>query len=320
MNAGTEPGATPARLIDAHQHLWPEPLLAALARRTRTPRLQRRPGGGWDLHMDGEPVWPVAPADHDPVARAALVGADGLDLAVVAPSTPLGVEALPADQAHALVAAYNEGVAALPAGLAAWAAAALDEPDPGALGAVLDRGAVGLCLPAAALAQPAGVERVAPLLAEADRRGRAVFVHPGPAPWAPSPSAPAAAPSWWAAMTVYVAQMQEAWLGTLAWVRPAFPALRISFAMLAGLAPLHRERLAHRGGPGDPATDPGLFYDTSSYGPAAIAAMAAVVGPGALVFGSDRPVVPPRGGNAGPLDPVRGANARRLLGVPTRPR
>jgi hypothetical protein len=35
------------------------------------------------------------------------------------------------------------------------------------------------------------------------------------------------------------------------------------------------------------------FYDTSSYGPMAIAAMAGRVGPAQLVFGSDRPVVEP---------------------------
>ena len=83
-----------------------------------------------------------------------------------------------------------------------------------------------------------------------------------------------------------------AWLGFGAWVRPAHPGLRVCFAMLAGLAPLHEERLASRGRHCGPA-DPLAFYDTSSYGPRAIAAMAAAVGEDALVFGSDRPVVAP---------------------------
>jgi 6-methylsalicylate decarboxylase len=86
--------------------------------------------------------------------------------------------------------------------------------------------------------------------------------------------------------------------------------------MLAGLAPLHAERLAARGGPADVAADPGLFYDTSSYGPRAWAAMAAVVGPDQLVFGSDRPVVdavpPDDGGGLDPDGLVR-ANVARLL-------
>ena len=71
--------------------------------------------------------------------------------------------------------------------------------------------------------------------------------------------------------------------------RAAHPRLRVLFAALAGLAPLHAERLAARGGPADAAHDPLVFYDTSSYGPAALAAMRAAVGPDALVHGSDRP-------------------------------
>jgi hypothetical protein len=39
--------------------------------------------------------------------------------------------------------------------------------------------------------------------------------------------------------------------------------------------------------------DPLLFYDTSSYGPAAVEAMARRVGAEQLVYGSDRPVVEP---------------------------
>jgi 6-methylsalicylate decarboxylase len=43
----------------------------------------------------------------------------------------------------------------------------------------------------------------------------------------------------------------------------------------------------------DAVHDPLIFYDTSSYGPAALAAMRAVVGPDALVHGSDRPYAEP---------------------------
>jgi hypothetical protein len=105
--------------------------------------------------------------------------------------------------------------------------------------------------------------------------------------------------------------MQAAWLAVVTWARPAFPRLRVCFAMLAGLAPLQAERLASRGGGAD-LRDPHVFYDTSSYGPAAIAAMAAAVGADALVHGSDRPVVVPDPG-ADALTPVRARNAARLL-------
>ena len=48
-----------------------------------------------------------------------------------------------------------------------------------------------------------------------------------------------------------------------------------------------------RGGPTVDLHDPRVFYDTSSYGPAAVEAMARRVGPGQLVYGSDRPVLEP---------------------------
>jgi hypothetical protein len=60
--------------------------------------------------------------------------------------------------------------------------------------------------------------------------------------------------------------------------------------MLAGLAPLHRERLLARGG--RPAADPDVFLDTSSYGPRAVDAMIRELGVDALTYGSDRPVAP----------------------------
>ena len=99
--------------VDIHQHLWPEPLLRALARRTEPPCLVRR-RDGWTLRLHGEGEATFDPADHDPGRRAALVEADGLDRALVAPSTPLGIEALPAAEAEPLLAAYHDGVAVNP--------------------------------------------------------------------------------------------------------------------------------------------------------------------------------------------------------------
>ena len=47
-----------------------------------------------------------------PERRASLVAADGLDLALVALSSPIGIEALPRDSALELIEAQLEGVAA----------------------------------------------------------------------------------------------------------------------------------------------------------------------------------------------------------------
>ncbi len=277
--------------LDVHQHLWPEPLLAALSRRSRPPLL-RRSGAGWILRIAGEPEWPVDPNDHDPVRRALLVERDGLDRAVVALSSPLGIEALPGDEAEELLAAYHAGTSALGPRLSAWAAAGLDRPDPGALADRLDEGFVGLCLPAGALCGPEGAARCASLLSMLEERGSPLFVHPGPAPWSAPPSTGQGSPGWWPSLTSYVAQIHAAWLAFRAWVRPAHPRLRACFAMLAGLAPLHGERLGSRG-VSFGAEDPGVFLDTSSYGPRAIAAVAAAVGRDHLVYGSDRPVIDP---------------------------
>jgi hypothetical protein len=63
--------------------------------------------------------------------------------------------------------------------------------------------------------------------------------------------------------------------------------------MLAGGAPLLSERLTARGGPTIELRDPLVFYDCSSYGPAAVDAMVDRVGGGQIVYGSDRPVVEP---------------------------
>jgi hypothetical protein len=63
--------------------------------------------------------------------------------------------------------------------------------------------------------------------------------------------------------------------------------------MLAGGAPLLAERLAARGGPAIDLRDPETFYDTSSYGPMIVEAIARWVGPTQLVYGSDRPVIEP---------------------------
>ena len=262
---------------------------------------------GWTLRLEGQPDAPVVPADHDPERRAALAQADGLGRVLIAPSVPLGIEALPAGEAEPLLAAYHEGVAALPAPFGAWAAVGLAAPDPAALARRLDEGFAGACVAAGALSDPAGYDRLGPLLETLERAGAPLLVHPGPA------GAPPGAPPWWSALTGYVAAMHTAWYAFATWGRPAHPGLRVCFAMLAGLAPLHRERLLARGGRG--VADPGVFLDVSSYGDRAVDAVVREIGVDQLVFGSDRPVVEPRELALG--DAVRAAvrerNPERLL-------
>lgn len=287
---GPEPYSVENRLrIDSHQHLWPEPLVAELSRRREPPSI-RRDDRGWFVSLRGEPDSAVDLADHDPDLRGQWVEADGLDRALIAISSPLGIEALPADEATPLLEAYHDGVASLDERFAAWGAVALAELDPRQADALLGRGFVGLSIPAGAIASPAGLERCGPLLERLERLDAPLLVHPGPAPWNPAPDTERGVPDWWPAMSGYVAQMNSAWHAFLAAGRPAHPRLRVLFAMLAGGGPLHAERLAVRGGPGL-SVDNGLWVDSSSYGVQMLDHAVRVLGVEQLVYGSDRPVL-----------------------------
>jgi hypothetical protein len=278
---------------DVHQHLWPEGFVSALSQRACAPSVRKADDGrGWVIAVPGEPDSPFGPATHDPDVRAASLRATGLDRALLCNSTPLGIEALPEDEARPLLDAWHDGVFAAGDAFGVWGALPVHGALPEDVDALLARGAVGISLPAAAIASPAGLEAAGPVLARLALRGAPLFLHPGPIGPATAPREDAGA-AWWPALTTYVGDMQRAWHAFVGWGASAHPELRVCFAMLAGLAPLHVERLALRGGPADAVNNPNIFYDTSSYGPRAIAAMAGVVGLDQLVTGSDRPVVDP---------------------------
>ncbi|MBS1677251.1 MAG: amidohydrolase family protein [Actinobacteria bacterium] len=286
--------ASPIRTIDVHQHLLGEALVEALARRTEPPMLVRR-RDGWTFRLAAEPDSVLTFAATDVESRRAELGEDGIDGALVALSTALGIETLPAEDAVALIEAHHHGIEVLPPEFGGWGAVPLAGPelDPTTVDAAIDRGCVGISLPAAALVDPAAVARLGPLLVRLELRGAPLFIHPGPVGGVPTPDA-AHLPHWWPALTDYVAQMQAAWFAFLHAGRRAHPRLRVLFAMLAGGAPLQLERYSARRGVPAPDPDPLVFYDTSSYGPRMIAAVAEVVGTAQLVYGSDRPVVDPR--------------------------
>ncbi|MBV9474400.1 MAG: amidohydrolase family protein [Solirubrobacterales bacterium] len=278
--------------VDLHQHIWTESLLDALEARTNHPFV-RRDGGLAVVHCATERPYVIEVASESPNRRAALLHADGLDLALIAISSPIGIEALPHDEAHNLIGAHLDGVAELGEEFSAWGPIAVDEPDPDDVDAVLDRGCLGVSLPAACLAGVEPVSAIGYVLERIAARGVPLLIHPGPGPGQARHEAPLTEAQWWRAMTDYVAQMHAAWLTFAAFGRREHPTLRIVFAMLAGGAPLISERLQARGGPGVDIRDPLSYYETSSYGPRAVDAMARWVGDGQLVYGSDRPVIEP---------------------------
>jgi hypothetical protein len=279
--------------IDVHQHLWTEPLLHALESRTRLPFV-RRDLGLCMIHAAGETPSAVDLASERPEQRAALLSRDGVDRALIVLSSPLGIEALPRAEAQALIDAHLDGVEALcTQQFGAWGPLALDGVCAEDVDAVLARGCVGISLPAGAFAPPSSIALLNPVLDHLEQLEAPLFIHPGPGLGSRPGECSLADPLWWPALTSYVAQMQAAWLAFGALARRAHPRLRVVFAMLAGGAPLLSERLGARGGPAIDVRDPRTFYDSSSYGPVAIEAMARRVGGQQLLYGSDRPVVEP---------------------------
>ncbi|HEY2569827.1 MAG TPA: amidohydrolase family protein [Solirubrobacteraceae bacterium] len=281
--------------IDVHQHLWTEPLVRSLADRRELPFV-RVENGLTVLFLASERPYVIDTSAETYARRTALLDLDGLDGALVCLSSPVGIESLPREQSLPLIGAYHDGALSLGEPFGVWGAIALDRPDPVDVDHALERGCVGLSLPAGALAGVDAVARLRPVLACLQSRGAPLFVHPGPGPSLGASELGEASlddPLWWPALTRYVAQMQAAWLAFVSAGRSEHPELRVVFSMLAGLAPLHAERLYSRGGPTPCLADPLLFYDTSSYGPSAVRTLEAVVGSEQLLYGSDRPVVEP---------------------------
>lgn len=271
---------------DCHQHVWPQALVEALRARRIPPRLD-----GWTLHLEGEAPYAVRPEDHDPVSRAERERAEGIGRVLLSLSSPLGIEHLPAAQASPLLDAWHHGAAEFGQPFWVWAAAGVLEPDPAALAqALAGERVVGLQLPASAMADPSALERLGPLLDVLERAERPLLVHPGPA--VPPAEGSRSTPAWWPALVPYVSQLHAAWHAWHVAGRSTHPRLRVAFVALAGLAPLHHERLSARGGALG-QIDPAVFYETSSYGTRAMDATVRVVGVDALVHGSDRPYAQP---------------------------
>ena len=289
--------------VDVHQHVWPESLLEELRRRRRPPYLRGR-----TLHTDGEPPYDVPVALTDVAGRASAERALDRDTVLVSLSAPLGIEALPPEEATPLLDAWHAGVLGLPAPFRGWASLPEREPDLDQVTTAVKDGFAGVQVGAHLMADPAALERLAPVLHRCEELDVPVLVHPGPV------GREHGTPAWWPAVHQYVVPLQAAWWAWTAAGRPLLPALRICFVAGAGLAPLHHERYVARGG-GRLRVDPGVFVDTSSYGRQAVDHLSRAVGIDPLVLGSDRPYAEPvetdLGDAAGRAIAV--CNPRRLL-------
>lgn len=257
--------------VDLHQHLWPESFVEALRARRAVPWLD-----GDTIVLD-EGRFAYEASDHDLGQRLAALDVAGIDVAVVSLQPSLGHESLAPDDRSALEDAWVTGMREL----AEAADGRLVPLGPGRL----VEGFPGTALSAELLDD---LDAIAPLLDDLSRAGGFLFVHPGPA------RPRSGTPRWWAGIVDYAAVMQAAWFAWLDQGRERWPELRLVFAMLAGGAPFHLERLALRS-PLDVRSmlDPNVFLDVSTHGRRAIELCIETFGVEQLVYGSDAPVVDP---------------------------
>jgi 6-methylsalicylate decarboxylase len=250
---------------DVHQHLWPEPFIDALSRRSAPPcldgRVLRLPG-----ELDSEADFEL----HELETRLRLLDRDGIDVALI--SLP---PAHVMDPEGELAEVYHESVLELVA-TAGGRVQAL------ASGACRE-GFAGACVSADSL-----VSGLDPLLEELGRVGQLLFVHPGP-----PRGFPPGAPLWWGAVVEYTAQMQAAYAIWLARDAERFPSIPVIFSILAGGAPIQLERMRSRGFDDRSAIRANVFFDTSSYGRRALELCLSTFGVNQLVYGSDVPVIDP---------------------------
>ena len=210
--------------------------------------------------------------------------------AMVATSTPLGIEARPADEAPAAARRLRHGIRPAVAPIRPWGSAG------GVLLARADRGSTRCStpgdrarLPAEALVGRTRLAHVAPLLER---------LAAGDAPRCSCTRAPAAepaAPAWSprsrrtcgghaGGMAAPVGRVGAAGpSGTEGGAGRCWPAARRCTWSASPPAAARRP----------PSTTSRAWFDVSSYGPKAVDAMLRVVGVDRLVHGSDRPVVDP---------------------------
>ena len=125
--------------VDVHQHLWTEPLLAALAEREHLPFV-RRDGPTAIVHCAGECAYAIDTEIETPSQRANEVRDAGLDLVADRAVEPDRDRGPPTPEARRLIDAHLDGVLSLTPGFGAWGPVPLDRPDPATSTIVLSRG------------------------------------------------------------------------------------------------------------------------------------------------------------------------------------
>jgi len=255
--------------VDVHQHFLPSSFVDLLRRRTSPPRIECS-----DLIL-GDGSFPFDPSDHDVEARVAVLDRYGIDIAVLSLQPTLGIAALERSEREELVAVWEDGIGEVVLGAEGrFLALAAGPTRPGFKGS---------CVGSDDLEDLGALE---PVVDAVRREGGFLFVHPSG-----GIAGPGSAPAWWPAVTVYTAQMQEAYLRWLAAGQERWPDVAMVFAILAGGAPFQLERLGSRGVGVRTLLHTNVFFDTASYGRRAIELCVETFGVEQIVFGTDLPIV-----------------------------
>lgn len=308
--------------IDMHAHIVPAPLRDALRVRTSRPLLE---GDGRFLMPVG--VLPLHDGFWSMESRLALMSREGVAMQILSLPPLFGIDTLPAEDALQLTEAFNEGAAAFCAARPErfrWLAAlplAAPEAALARLGQALDDPAcLGAILPGDPFASLDGAAAMLPYLGAIEARGGGlVFIHPGRSPGAvprpdPYPDLVFARRQ----LDIQTSVAETAITLLYSDILDPFPRVQVQLANLAGTLPMVMERidntLATRPDPsGRPARLGRLTTDVASLGPAAIALAARVLGPEALVFGTDCPIYDTRATNEAVAQSGLGPDALEML-------
>jgi predicted TIM-barrel fold metal-dependent hydrolase len=294
-------------VIDAHAHLLPEPLVAALRNRAEAPDIRPDPTGGESFGIYRTRM-PYGRAYDDLDARLARMETLGVDRQILSLPGLFGIDSRPASQALPLVRAFNDGIAGIirqhPAKFVGIAALPLADMTASVEEYRRARGLglSGLILPGDAFVSTAAAERVRPLFDLAAAIGGVVFVHPGPLPDGTGGAVDTPAPHTDSIVhrrvTVDIQNRMTEVMVTLAltdFLDP-YPGVPVQVANLGGALPFVIERmdhvyaLRHMEAPAPSRSLRPLYVDAASLGPRAITLAAEVYGADRVLFGSDTPI------------------------------
>jgi len=293
--------------IDLHTHYLPEPVAHMLRARTQAPFISAD-AGGETFHMPNGAL-AINAAYHDMEARLEFMDANGVAAQMLSLPGLFGADSLPADEALPICRAFNDHVAELAganrsrfAGLAALPFADMDAAAAEYERGRTELGLIGAVLPNNFFTGIDWAQKIAPVMAAANRLGGHIFIHPGPRPDQRADLAPGHTPNVrdnpLARAALDVQSMVGHAMVTLLFTDylDAYPDLSLHVANLGGTLPDVIERIDHlfvTRSPDEPLPSSQarrVHVDCSSLGPRAIEIAISLFGPEHIVFGTDCPI------------------------------